>query len=607
MLAVNADAFAWRVGGGGRRAGGGRSARHARHTNAHTRPRPHERKRETDRSAASARGRQQHLGGSALPAVVSATMPATAGCARLKPTAPDVGLPSSCAALSSPLDGFKRQQCVGSRLAAGLQLTQTAGLQEASSAAVCLARHLVNANMLDDCHLVAHAIGRALWQRYAAHHAVDTSTNLAHAAAELVPQCPSMMCVDGCVHALMIELLRASLPLEHPVQSAQAIVNVACSDATLAIALGNSDLGNSDEHRSRWRYACYHGVGHGLGALAFAGDFEVPYATGLCATLAPEMWQYACSGGLPMELADSRLQRVINALPPAARLNATRASPFNASMVTGVCAGFTEARTRSLCYNTAGEGLMFASCHHLSMAKAACGRLGSNAEALQACNTGAHEEAEDVNFSNEQTGALCRAPAANYTARLYQPCFDVHVHERGTPLHAWCCETIHAEGFLPAGVKGAWTCPPTVSHPPAGGKHVGSTATPIFEDVGGLIAIVLVLCVGMVVLWRRRRYGRFQTIGTSLRRVQSARWQAQGLVSDDHKKYALKYMKARPGSVQAMMYLRKMQMTGHELGATEMEPTGESPFSSPPLSPLASPAGESSMGYEMPEGRTWKI
>ena len=51
--------------------------------------------------------------------------------------------------------------------------------------------------LIDDCHLVAHAIGKAVWQRYAEHHPTSTIADLRRAAATLVPLCPSETCTDG--------------------------------------------------------------------------------------------------------------------------------------------------------------------------------------------------------------------------------------------------------------------------------------------------------------------------------------------------------------------------------------------------------------------------
>ena len=236
-------------------------------------------------------------------------MPAHGGCARLASAAPDVDLPSSCAALNGRLDGFKRQRCVGDSFATGMMLPpdDAPSLQEASVAAICLSQHLVDTQLLDDCHLVAHSVGHALWQRYASSNDVSTGKQLALAASQLAPRCPSNLCSDGCLHAVMIELLRATLRAGQALSTARPMIDVACGSATRTVALRNSGQGASDA--ARWDYGCYHGVGHGLGALTFDRTIALADARALCTTLAPTVpLSKACVGGLIMELVDSRLQ-----------------------------------------------------------------------------------------------------------------------------------------------------------------------------------------------------------------------------------------------------------------------------------------------------------
>ena len=168
-------------------------------------------------------------------------------CSALTSSTIDVALPPRCTTTSATgrFSGFSRQRCVGRSLAAQLALQPSSGdgaYRAAISASVCLARRLMHLRLIDDCHLVAHAIGKAVWQRYAEHHPTSTIADLRRAAATLVPLCPSETCTDGCLHALIIELLAATVRAGHALEtSIRPLAEAACGPATRQAARGGTD------------------------------------------------------------------------------------------------------------------------------------------------------------------------------------------------------------------------------------------------------------------------------------------------------------------------------------------------------------------------------
>ena len=101
--------------------------------------------------------------------------------------------------------------------------------------------------------------------------------------------------------------------------------------------------------------------------------------------------------------------------------------------------------------------------------------------------------------------------------------------------------------------------------------------------------VIVLLIVGLLAWWRRRqqRQPPHLSIGRSLERVQSARWQNQLLASARHERSANAVLKARPGSVVQLRAMRRVQITGRELELERVE--SESLNGSMPNSPYLSP------------------
>ena len=153
--------------------------------------------------------------------------------------------------------------------------------------AVYVASELLRQEVIDDCHMVAHSIGFELVRGVG----LDANSNLTAATLQLVPRCPDGMCVDGCLHAVMISLLgialhgKADRTARHV--AAQAIYRSAC-------AMFDN------------KYACTHGFGHGLGAAMISGLISIDESLALCNQLVPETPEW-CEGGFLMETVGARI------------------------------------------------------------------------------------------------------------------------------------------------------------------------------------------------------------------------------------------------------------------------------------------------------------
>ena len=84
-------------------------------------------------------------------------------------------------------------------------------------ASMCVANRLVHARFIDDCHLVAHAIGHQLWQSSTTAGLLSSEAELALAASLVMPRCPGpQLCGAGCMHAVLISLVFAGLYAADP-------------------------------------------------------------------------------------------------------------------------------------------------------------------------------------------------------------------------------------------------------------------------------------------------------------------------------------------------------------------------------------------------------
>ena len=556
-----------------------------------------------------------------------------------------IGMPLQCANASRSFDGFARQRCLGSQLSKALEFGRSAddgANRRTIGAAICTADRLVRHRLLDDCHLVAHALGQTLWQRYAARHAVSTAEQLSHAAATLVPLCPPRLCLDGCIHAVLVELLAAAKRSGLDLTAARPLGEAACGEQTRAAALaGDVGIGRrlADDHVFQWDYSCHHGIGHGIGALVASGLLDLPSALPLCGAIVPDIHTsiqpaQICESGMLMEVVDARVEM-------AAAHAWASGSLLDSYTVNHVCKDITETTTQlmesqhmesvrahrlqSSCFENLGEGLMFASCHDETLSLAACANLAAETRSTdvqrqyrRTCEDAARSEANTLltEARMTQTSGACADSPATIAATLQSPCMEAaQPLDPNSPLGAWCCA---ADGLFPHASRG-WSCASSRAPAPFGGAPHDATppiatlslglmaavssppspapppppAAPLAEMLPPTLAVVsgviVLLIVGLLAWWRRRqqRQPPHLSIGRSLERVQSARWQNQLLASARHERSANAVLKARPGSVVQLRAMRRVQITGRELELERVE--SESLNGSMPNSPYLSP------------------
>ncbi len=306
------------------------------------------------------------------------------GCAALRPSASLTSggaaltiRPPSCDGSAPPggdLGGLARQECVGRSLAALLTPTPSAPAAEPpadAAAAVCIGRALVASRAIDDCHLVAHAIGRAVWKREARTLAAggdDDAAALLGVARRSLAQCVGG-CIDGCIHAVLAEMTCAAVT-----RAGESIGVVPAATRELLATLFSSIC---EDREPKKVYACHHGLGHGLGAATDRGLLWLASAFSLCSATPSEP---RCLNGVIMEVVDRRV------LGSFGRIDAGIAdAPADGAALVSVCVSFANAAamhgrprapTVALCANALGEALAFATCHDGRAAADACAGLG---------------------------------------------------------------------------------------------------------------------------------------------------------------------------------------------------------------------------------------
>ena len=579
-------------------------------------------------------------------------------CSALKSSTIDVALPPRCitsaTSATGRFSGFSRQRCVGRSLAAQLALQPSSGdgaYRAAISASVCLARRLMHLRLIDDCHLVAHAIGKAVWQRYAEHHPTSTIADLRRAAATLVPLCPSETCTDGCLHALIIELLAATVRAGHALEtSIRPLAEAACGPATRQAAIGGTDYSPM-----RWDYGCQHGLGHGLGAIAFDGQITDAKAFALCGSMVTRdasmvVSPMTCEGGLQMQLVDSRLEEALSHGNDNALLDGNALYRM-CSEIPPDGSEAVDRRRHYMCFGVLGEGLMFSSCHDEGLSLQACDHMNQPAvfgdhrlltttagvrrrlqpdmssnnvqSPREICTDGVREEGSVLRtWAGAVTNASgCDAPTSTILTPLIMPCVTARGPiDPSTPIGQWCCGDA---SLIPAG-KRTWACrtpaptersqtPGFVARTAAASAHARAVSAepppvaaaqlsppsppPPPESGGGGTAIIVVLLILLIAvagyLWRRRRLAlppRHQSIGRSLSRTHShSAWQ-ESARSRRHEKAVKKVLSKQltPGTFGALKALRRVQVTGQEVGSG-LDPAASDHESLPPLSPPLSP------------------
>jgi hypothetical protein len=234
---------------------------------------------------------------------------------------------------------FERIQCLE-------PYVQDLTFETSARYAVCRAEQLQSEGIIDDCHLLAHAIGGVALREF--------EGDPGPAFASCGPGC-----LEGCYHGVM-ESFVGSMPDDRA-----AIID--------ALADMCTEMDDDD-----W-YACVHGVGHGLrhhGLLSLTGAVEA------CENSGDVHWADVCLGGVFMEQVDIHLTLTLDEL---------------AVQLPRICEELATTRPLLLehCVAAIGEGLMFRTGHDLELVHGLCTHLREPDE-VDACRHGADVEA-DVN------------------------------------------------------------------------------------------------------------------------------------------------------------------------------------------------------------------
>jgi hypothetical protein len=199
------------------------------------------------------------------------------------------------------------------------------------------ARQLQGQGKIDDCHHIAHNIGKKLM-------GFTGSVEAAFNAC-------THSCIDGCFHGVM----QAYVPGLSP-EELEMTATMPEKCRTLADA--------SDEGNKEWKYRqCIHGLGHGL-VLKYGED--IARSTQTCQEL-PDSWhQDRCLGGVFMEK-----------LHPFSMLPRDELG----DAIPGICAEEEKSGDRKLfamCLDALGEALTFATGHNMPQAWSLCRKLPSS-------------------------------------------------------------------------------------------------------------------------------------------------------------------------------------------------------------------------------------
>jgi hypothetical protein len=310
-----------------------------------------------------------------------------AGCLALPPTVQPSAtgalfLPSACVFTGRhAFAGFALQRCVGAVVGS---MVRTQGPEKIGTA-LCISQRLLSAELLSDCHMVAHAVGEAAAEWHTAGHPILSWFAEAWPAAflerwmvsmseKLLPSCPAA-CTDGCMHAVLIQLVLKALRAGAPPRP--ALIAKVCT-------LKHAPKRLTDYAKGLWEYGCVHGLGHGLGAAVTLGLVTIPEAESHCDQFfAASSERRNCKVGFLMEVVDSRIRRIADAAAASGGLPHARAWVVACQEV--------PATLLPSCWDMLGEGLMFSSCHDLNLSQAACAATPS-----PLCLRGAKAEAHLV-------------------------------------------------------------------------------------------------------------------------------------------------------------------------------------------------------------------
>ena len=234
-------------------------------------------------------------------------------------------------------DAWMRRMCLEPHL-------QDLAREESAAYAVCQAAHLQADGTIDDCHLLAHAIG-------------ETNLEIHHGDAGAALATCGGGCIEGCMHGVM-QAFVGTLPRD--VETVGEAVYPLCDDV-------DEDL----------VYACVHGLGHGVRSHGFLTFLD---AIDVCAGAPTHEWGEICVGGVFMEQVDQWLPLQLEGL---------------GDVLPQICVDLEGDSLYPHCVAAIGEGLMFRTGHDLAKTEDLCLRM-ADPDAIAECVHGAKTESEVV-------------------------------------------------------------------------------------------------------------------------------------------------------------------------------------------------------------------
>lgn len=212
--------------------------------------------------------------------------------------------------------------------------------QYSVQAAIAQAQTMQNTKQIDECHTVAHTIGK----ENLVMHSYDAGSAFATCA---------IGCVEGCFHGVMEEYVRL---LTAKGQSLTDVSSI-CKDVGDTPTLFRQ---------------CIHGVGHGI---VKHQTTDITAAIPICLAFDTPYTRQVCIGGALMEYVNHTLFFT---------------QGNTAEKVTSLCMSLAEPFL-SQCYISIGEGLMFYTGHDIGKSVALCSNVSTDWGESR-CKKGAYEE-----------------------------------------------------------------------------------------------------------------------------------------------------------------------------------------------------------------------
>jgi hypothetical protein len=226
---------------------------------------------------------------------------------------------------------------------------------ESAEKAISTAKQMQQDGKIDDCHIVAHMVGKANLIKY--------NYDLGRALGTC-----SMDCIQGCIHGAV-----------------QNYVSEKVDVANIKTEL--SKVCNSLDKTSLIYAQCVHGIGHGFLTNNY---MSIPEAIKACQSLGGKD-SHDCLGGLFMENMQKNLLLSEDEFKDALPMT---------------CKAMENSEDRSLthtCFDSIGEGIMFYTGHNLARSLEYCALASSSLKNIHACKQGARTEAQTVILGHSQS------------------------------------------------------------------------------------------------------------------------------------------------------------------------------------------------------------